>query len=98
MNCANHPSNPVAHYCRTCGKPLCSVCSRDVMGVIYCENCLAARLHGTQPPASGFVSSSTTTPSSGPIPTSTNIPGQFGGPNPAVAGVLSGFFPFGVGA
>ena len=29
------------HYCRTCGKPLCANCTRDVHGVIYCENCLA---------------------------------------------------------
>jgi len=90
MNCANHPDTAPVAYCRTCGKPLCASCTRDVKGVIYCENCLAERLHGVQPaslpPAAGFVSSA-----SAPI-----VPGS--GPNPAVAGILAGFFPFGVGA
>jgi TM2 domain-containing membrane protein YozV len=91
MNCANHPANPAVAYCRTCGKPLCATCSRDVRGVIYCENCLAERLGAAQPatppaPAAGFVA-----------------PGQplavaSSGPNPTVAGILAGFFPFGVGA
>jgi hypothetical protein len=90
MNCANHPDTAPVAYCRTCGKPLCANCTRDVKGVIYCENCLADRLHGVQPaslpPAAGFVS-----PAPAPI-----TPGS--GPNPAVAGILAGFFPFGVGA
>ena len=50
MNCANHPDIPAVAYCRTCGKPLCANCTRSVQGVIYCETCLADRLHGTQPP------------------------------------------------
>jgi hypothetical protein len=90
MNCANHPDIAPMAYCRTCGKPLCANCTREVKGVIYCENCLAERLQGVQPatlpPAAGFVSSA-----SAPI-----VPGT--GPNPAVAGILAGFFPFGVGA
>ncbi|MGA8489897.1 MAG: DUF5668 domain-containing protein [Terriglobales bacterium] len=89
MNCANHPDTAAVAYCRTCGKPLCAQCTRDVKGVIYCENCLAERLHGVQPaavpPAAGFV------PSAAPI-----VPSS--GPNPTVAGILAGFFPFGVGA
>ena len=51
MNCANHSQNPAVAYCRTCGKPLCSNCTRQVMGVIYCENCLAERMAGSAPPA-----------------------------------------------
>ena len=90
MNCANHPDIAAVAYCRTCGKPLCANCTRDVKGVIYCENCLADRLQGVQPmavpPAAGFAPSA-----SAPI-----VPGS--GPNPAVAGILAGFFPFGVGA
>ncbi len=89
MNCANHPENAAIAYCRTCGKPLCASCTRDVKGVIYCENCLAERLAGVQPvtaqPLSGIV------PAPAPI-----VPSS--GPNPAVAGILAGFFPFGVGA
>jgi hypothetical protein len=88
MNCANHPDIAPMAYCRTCGKPLCANCAREVKGVIYCENCLAERLQGVQPtavpPAAGFVSSP-------PAPSGSS-------PNPAVAGILSGFFPFGVGA
>ncbi len=90
MNCANHPDIAAAAYCRTCGKPLCPNCTRDVRGVIYCENCLADRLQGVQPPAppptAGFV----------PPPPIPGAPSS--GPNPAVAGILAGFFPFGVGA
>jgi hypothetical protein len=89
MNCANHPDTAPVAYCRTCGKPLCAQCTRDVKGVIYCENCLADRLQGVQPPAAppvaGFV------PTAAPI-----VPSS--GPNPTVAGILAGFFPFGVGA
>jgi hypothetical protein len=90
MNCANHPDIAPVAYCRTCGKPLCANCTREVKGVIYCENCLADRLQGVQPaalpPAAGFVSSA-------PAPI---VPSS--GPNPALAGILAGFFPFGVGA
>lgn len=49
MNCAKHPDQPAAAYCRTCGKALCSTCSRDVRGVIYCEECLASRLGDSIP-------------------------------------------------
>ena len=48
MNCAVHTDTPAAAYCRTCGKALCDNCKRDVMGAIYCETCIAARLHGAR--------------------------------------------------
>lgn len=48
--CAIHTQAPVAGYCRTCGKPICTECKRDVHGVIYCEDCLAARVQSTLPP------------------------------------------------
>jgi hypothetical protein len=48
MNCAIHTDTPATAYCRTCGKALCENCKRDVMGAIYCEPCIAARLQGTQ--------------------------------------------------
>ena len=51
MNCANHTDVSAVAYCRTCGKPLCAQCTREVRGVIYCENCLAARMENVQPPA-----------------------------------------------
>lgn len=50
MNCANHVAVPAAAYCRTCGKPLCSACARDVRGVIFCEECLASHVSEHMPP------------------------------------------------
>jgi TM2 domain-containing membrane protein YozV len=55
MTCAVHPDQPATSYCRTCGKALCQNCQRDVRGVIYCQDCLAARLEGTVPPAAANV-------------------------------------------
>lgn len=51
MTCAIHTDQQATAYCRTCGKALCESCQRDVRGVIYCQDCLAARLEGTVPPA-----------------------------------------------
>jgi hypothetical protein len=93
MNCANHPEAAAVAYCRTCGKPLCANCTRDVKGVIYCENCLAERLGVAQPVAGQPVVGAGYTPPNVPAPI---VPSS--GPNPTVAGILAGFFPFGVGA
>lgn len=49
MNCAIHTDTPAAAFCRTCGKALCENCKREVMGAIYCEPCIAARLQGGTP-------------------------------------------------
>jgi hypothetical protein len=102
MNCATHSDIAAVAFCRTCGKPLCGNCTRDVRGVVYCEPCLAARLEGTVP-AAGFVPPQTypqtvyaPAGTSGPAGSSGRPSGS--GPNPAVAGILAGFFPFGVGA
>src|SRR5271163_3042949 len=102
MNCATHSDTAAVAFCRTCGKPLCNQCTRDVRGVIYCEACLAARMEGAAPP--GFVPPPPPPPQTGyqqfmdqglglKVP-----PGPQSGPNPAVAGILAGFFPIGVGA
>jgi hypothetical protein len=101
MNCANHADASAVAYCRTCGKPLCEKCMRPVRGVIYCEECLEAKIEGVPAGAAGFVSGggspTTISPAaSGQVPTLAPTPGS--GPNPAVAGILAGFFPFGVGA
>jgi hypothetical protein len=95
MNCATHNDIAAVAFCRTCGKPLCANCTRDVRGVVYCEPCLAARLEGAAPPAPGYI------PPAQPVyPTAVGspVPPRGSGPNPAVAGILAGFFPFGVGA
>lgn len=98
MNCATHSDQAAVAFCRTCGKPLCQACTRDVRGVIYCEACLAARLEGAAP-AGAFVPPAQTVypPAGGALPSATPPPLSTG-PNPAVAGILAGFFPFGVGA
>ncbi len=83
MNCANHADVPATAYCRTCGKPVCSSCARDVRGVIYCEECLASHVSGTMPPPG------TTAVPPGAQPST-------GGPSPGLAAIL-GFIP-GVGA
>jgi hypothetical protein len=99
MNCATHNEVAAVAFCRTCGKPLCQNCTRDVRGVIYCESCLAARMEGTaaptqNPTAAGFTPVQTVYPAMG-----SSVTGPTGSsPNPAVAGILAGFFPIGVGA
>jgi hypothetical protein len=109
MNCANHADASAVAYCRTCGKALCANCTRPVRGVIYCEDCLGAKMEGvpagtsagSSGVASGFpattFSSSSSSAASGQIPP-TPPPVGSSGPNPTVAGILAGFFPFGVGA
>lgn len=98
MNCATHNDTAAVAFCRTCGKPLCGNCTRDVRGVIYCEPCLAARLEGTAP-AAGFVPPAQTVyPAVGAPGAAARAPLPSSGPNPAVAGILAGFFPIGVGA
>ncbi len=98
MNCATHSDTAAVAFCRTCGKPLCQNCTRDVRGVIYCESCLAARMEGAGTvPAAGFVPPAEIvyppgTPASGPRPPLNS------GPNPGIAGILAGVFPIGVGA
>jgi hypothetical protein len=82
MNCVNHPDIPVASYCQNCGKALCAQCTRSVAGMVYCEQCLAARVGvpGAKPGA--------------PFPPGVPLPEA--GPNPGLATLL-GFIP-GVGA
>jgi len=77
MNCAVHPDLPATAFCRTCGKALCANCARPVRGVIYCEDCLASRLHDT-------------VPADLPLPPPGTRPE--GGPSPGLAAVL-GFIP-----
>jgi hypothetical protein len=99
MNCATHSDTAAVAFCRTCGKPLCNQCTRDVRGVIYCEACLAARMEGTVP-AAGFVPPppppETVYPPAGG-PSAAYRPGVNAGPNPTVAGIL-GAIPLGLGA
>jgi hypothetical protein len=97
MNCANHADASAVAYCRTCGKALCANCTRPVRGIIYCEDCLGARMEGAPTGAAGFVPG-TAPPAAAqgrvlPAPP----PASSSGPNPTVAGIL-GAIPFGIGA
>lgn len=85
MNCAVHTEVPAVAYCRTCGKALCATCKHDVRSVIYCEDCIASRLHDTMPAAAAVAAPA--------MPVAAAIES---GPNPAIAALL-GFIP-GVGA
>ena len=96
MNCATHSDIAAVAFCRTCGKPLCNQCTRDVRGVIYCEACLAARLEGTAP-AAGFVPPIETVYPPVGGPSVGYRPPVNQGPNPTVAGIL-GAIPLGLGA
>jgi TM2 domain-containing membrane protein YozV len=88
MNCAVHTDTTATAYCRTCGKPMCSACAHNVRGVIYCEDCLANRLGVPGAPNVGAAAA----PGVAPVPVVVTS-----GPSPGLAGVLAGFFPFGVG-
>jgi len=97
MNCATHNDVAAVAFCRTCGKPLCNQCTRDVRGVIYCEACLAARMEGAQPAAPY---TAPPTPYQQIMDQGLGLkvpPGPPTGPNPTVAGIL-GAIPLGLGA
>jgi hypothetical protein len=108
MNCNTHGDTAAVAFCRTCGKPLCNNCTRDVRGVIYCEACLAARMEGTAP-AAGYVPPQAFPQNPPPNPPTGYQqfmdqglgvkvqPGPSTGPNPTVAGIL-GAIPLGLGA
>lgn len=40
MKCAVHTEVDAGGFCRNCGKALCGECTRNVRGVLYCEDCL----------------------------------------------------------
>ena len=96
MNCANHADASAVAYCRTCGKGLCANCTRPVKGVIYCEDCLGAKMAGTVPPINAAFAPGAAGPAAGFAPGTPMTTGS-SGPNPALAGIL-GAIPFGVGA
>ena len=87
MNCANHGGVAATAYCRACGKALCANCSRSVQGVVYCENCLAAKLGDVQPPVAAYAPPAVSAPRPARVS---------GAPSPGLA-IALGFIP-GVGA
>jgi len=51
MNCAVHLDAEAAGYCRNCGKALCSQCTREAGGALYCEPCISALVARPAAPA-----------------------------------------------
>jgi TM2 domain-containing membrane protein YozV len=90
--CAYHPGVPAVAYCRTCGKPLCENCKREVRGVVYCEACIAARLEGTAPPVAYAGGPSSAHASGAPNPTLAAIIGII----PGVGAFYNGQYQKGV--
>ena len=84
MNCATHHSVVAVAYCRTCGKPLCSTCVRDVRGTMFCEPCLAERVGTALPPNLPLPPAGSTTPAH-PPPLSATTPAP---PAPSAFDVL----------
>jgi hypothetical protein len=91
--CANHPTVQAVAFCRTCGKPLCDQCKKEVRGVVYCEDCLVAHLQNVMPAAAGTGAPAAGMPYVDPQTGYVKPPGT---PNPTLAAFL-GFIP-GVGA
>ena len=89
MKCAVHPEADAVGYCRNCGKAMCSQCSREVKGALYCETCLAAMMAPPQATASQFAPGA-------PAAAYPYVAVEPQGPNPGTALAL-GFIP-GLGA
>jgi len=51
MKCYYHPEAEAVQECRLCTHPLCPACSVQVKGVLYCPDCLEARVEGEPRPA-----------------------------------------------
>lgn len=89
MKCAVHPEADAVGYCRNCGKALCSQCTREVRGALYCETCLAAMMSPPQVAAAQFAPGA-------PAAAYPYVAVEPQGPNPGTALAL-GFIP-GLGA
>ena len=102
MKCAVHTDVDATGYCRNCGKPMCTACTRSVRGLLYCEDCLAAITGQTSapPPASAYAASPVATSPASPYgyaPQPGVQPSVVGGSSPIAAFILAFIFP-GLGA
>jgi len=91
MNCANHPELQATAFCRSCGKPMCDQCRRDVYGTVYCDEHLPAPAVPPQNPA-GAGAPPPAPPYGAPVPP----PRVYADVSPGLA-LFLGFIP-GVGA
>jgi len=82
MDCVNHSGVKATTYCQSCGKGLCSTCTRNAPGgQVFCEPCAATWQAYTQPFAGGFSSS-------GPNPSAAAVLGLI----PGVGAMYNGQF------
>jgi TM2 domain-containing membrane protein YozV len=86
MNCVNHAEVQSAAFCIRCGHALCTECTRNVRGSVYCESCLADMVSGA----------GTSEKSAGAAPPQQQKKALVYGSNPGIAFAL-GLIP-GVGA
>src|SRR3954453_5254266 len=89
MNCAIHNETPAIAYCRTCGKAMCAQCTREVKGVIYCEDCIANSLRQAAPAAVPPPPPAAFPPPPPRAYADPTYAPRGSGPNPAIAGILS---------
>lgn len=91
MNCYLHPDALAIAFCRSCGRPLCVVCQRIVLGTVYCQD---------HAPAPSYAANPDPAPSAAPNPYFQAAPPPGAAPHvhnwPGLAFVL-GWIP-GVGA
>lgn len=53
MTCYKHPDSSAVAFCRSCGRPLCTVCQRPEEGTVYCEEHAPSIASGYAAPPSG---------------------------------------------
>lgn len=53
MNCYLHSDVPALAYCRTCGRPLCTVCQRPAEGTVFCQEHVPITANASQGEAFG---------------------------------------------
>ena len=102
MKCAVHTDVDATGYCRNCGKPMCSACTRSVRGLLYCEDCLAAITGqaSAPPPVSAYAAPPVAVSPASPYgyaPQPGVQPSAVGGSSPIAAFILAFIFP-GLGA
>ena len=95
MNCATHNDTAAVAFCRTCGKPLCSQLHPRRSRSRSTASLASQLVWKARPRQPG---SHLNKLSIRPWECRRISPRPSSGPNPTVAGILAGFFPFGVGA
>ncbi len=48
MNCYLHPETAAVAFCRSCGRPLCTLCQRPYEGTVFCQDHIPMPTYQTQ--------------------------------------------------